>query len=371
MSCAIREKLNSYVQNGDIAGGSILVRKNGETVKKEFAGFSDMEKGIPVCEDSVFRLASMSKPVAAAGILLLKQENKLSISDPLSNYLPEFSDLSVGVLKEDGSVSLAPLNRPVTIEDLLRHRSGMGQGNVSVSYGVNKVVPGISLKERAYQLSRAPLDFQPGAETGYSARCAFDVLGRVIEVVSGMELSAFLKEKFFDPLCMPDTAFVPNEDMKMRLVRLYDRSKGTLKDFYAPAVIDSPFLFSYPSGSAGLFGTLSDYDNFVQMLAGRGKRILSDETLAQMTVPDPTLASQKGAWGLGVQVFNKKSVSSRALAQGTFGWSGAFGTHFYIDPVNDITVTIMVNRLDIGGSGSYVSFGLEEAVFEEMHLLEE
>ncbi|MBQ6715631.1 MAG: serine hydrolase, partial [Clostridia bacterium] len=153
--------------------------------------------------------------------------------------------------------------------------------------------------------------------------------------------------------------------------RLYDRSKGTLKDFYAPDVIDSPFLFSYPSGSAGLFGTLSDYDNFVQMLAGRGKRILSDETLAQMTVPDPTLMTPKGAWGLGVQVFNKKSVSSRSLAQGTFGWSGAFGTHFYIDPVNDVTVIIMVNRLDIGGSGSYVSFGLEEAVFEEMHLIEE
>lgn len=371
MGLTIRDRLNSYVQNGDIAGGSILVRKSGEIVKKEFAGFSDMEKGICVSENSIFRLASMTKPVIAAGILLLAQENKLSVSDLLTDYLPEFSELSVGVLKDDGSVSLSPLSRPLTLEDLLRHRSGIGHGGVSVSFGVNAVAPGTTLKERAYTLSRAPLDFQPGAEAGYSARCAFDVLGRVIEIVSGMALDAFLKEKFFDPLHMPDTAFIPNEDQKKRLVRLYDKSKGALKDFYAPDVIDSPFLFSYPCGSAGLFGTLADYDNFVQMLSGRGKRILSDDSLSSMTIPDQTLTTKNGAWGLGVQVFNKKSVSSRSLAQGSFGWSGAFGTHFYIDPVNDITVTIMVNRLDIGGSGSYVSFGLEEAVFEEMHLNEE
>ncbi len=371
MSSLIHDRLNSYVQNGDIAGGSMLVRKNGEIVSMEFAGFSDMEKGIRVTEDSVFRLASMTKPVIAAGILLLVQENKLKVSDLLTKYLPEFSDLSVGVRSEDGSVSLSPVHRPLTIEDLLRHRSGIGHGGISVSYGVNSVAPGTTLTERVYALSRAPLDFQPGTQAGYSARCAFDVLGRVIEIVSGMELGAFLKEKFFDPLNMPDTAFVPNEDQKNRLVRLYDKSKGELKDFYQPGVTGSPFLFSYPCGSAGLFGTLSDYDNFVQMLAGRGKRILSDETLRMMTEADQTLMFPKGAWGLGVQVFNKKSVSSRSLAQNTFGWSGAFGTHFYIDPVNDVTMILMVNRLDIGGSGSYVSFGMEEAVFEELHLCEE
>ena len=169
---------------------------------------------------------------------------------------------------------------------------------------------------------------------------------------------------------MADTTFFPNEDQKKRLVRLYDRTGGTLADSYKPDEIKSPFLFSYPSGSAGLFGTLSDYDKFVQMLAGRGKKILTDETLCQMTVPDQSHMSEIGAWGLGMHVFNRRSVSARALSQNTFGWSGAFGTHFYIDPVNDVTVTLMVNRMDIGGSSSYVSSGMEEAVFEALKLRE-
>ena len=370
MKHAIRRRLESYVQNGDIAGGSILVRKNGEIVSEEFAGYSDREKGVRVSRDSVFRLASMSKPVIAAGIMLLVQEKKLHIEDPLCLYLPEFSDLSVGMKDENGKIEFAALHQPLTLEDLLRHRSGIGHGVVSASFGINDAAAILTLKQRSEAIARCPLDFQPGAEAGYSARSAFDVLGRVIEVAAGMELYAFLKERFFDPLSMNDTAFTPNDEQKKRLVRLYDRSTGTLVDSYKPGETGSPFLFSYPSGSAGLFGTLGDYDRFVQMLSGHGTRILSEESIRMMTQPDLTHMSATGAWGLGVQVFNKKSVSSRSLSQNTFGWSGAFGTHFYIDPVNDVNVTIMVNRMDIGGSGSYVSFGLEEAVFEQLHLRE-
>lgn len=370
MKGIICDRLNAYVRNGDIAGGSILVRKNGEIVCTEYAGYGDMEKKIPVTADSMFRLASMSKPVAAAAVMLLSQEGKLDITDPIYKYLPEYRNLCVGVKEENGRIAPVPLDRPAMIEDLLRHRSGMGQGEISASFGVNEVHPGMTLKERAEAIARCPLDFQPDAEAGYSARTAFDVLGRIAEVISGQPFEDFLKEKFFDPLAMTDTTFFLNKAQKKRLVRLYDRSGGTLTDSYAPGEINSPFMFSYPSGSAGLFGTLSDYDRFVQMLAGRGVRILSDETLRKMAVADQGHMSQTGAWGLGMHVFNRKSVSGRSLSQGTFGWSGAFGTHFYVDTVNDVTMTLMANRMDIGGSGSYVSFGMEEAVFEEMELKE-
>ncbi|MBQ1258336.1 MAG: beta-lactamase family protein [Clostridia bacterium] len=370
MKGIIRSRLNAYTDRGDIAGGSILVRKNGETVAEVYAGEADIALGVPVTKDSIFRLASMSKPVAAAAVMLLVQENKVDITDPLCKYLPEFKDLCVGIKEENGRIAPVTPDRPVTVEDLLRHRSGMGQGEISASFGVNEVHQGMTLKERAEAVARCPLDFQPGAEAGYSALTAFDVLGRVVEVVSGTAFEVFLKEKFFDPLGMTDTTFFLNEAQKKRLVRLYDRSGGTLTDSYAPGEISSPFMFSYPSGSAGLFGTLTDYDKFVQMLAGRGVRILTDETLGKMAQADQSHMSKTGAWGLGMHVFNRKSVSSRALSQNTFGWSGAFGTHFYIDPVNDVTMTLMVNRMDIGGSDSYVSFGMEEAVFEEMELKE-
>lgn len=370
MQGMIRNRLNEYVHNGDIAGGSILVRKTGEVICEAYAGFADTARKIPVKEDSVFRLASMSKPVAAAAIMLLSQEGKINITDPVSHYLTEFSGLCAGVREENGRIARVPLKRPVTIEDLLRHRSGMGHGGVSEAFGVNEVHSGMTLKERAENVSRCPIDFQPGAEAGYSAMTAFDVLGRVAEVVSGIPFERFLQERIFDPLSMKDTTFFPNEDQKKRLVRLYDRTGGTLSDCYNPDEIRSPFLFSYPSGSAGLFGTLSDYDQFVRMLSGRGERILSDETMRRMTVADAGHMSKTGAWGLGMHVFNRKGISNRSLAQGTFGWSGAFGTHFYIDPVNDVTVTLMVNRMDIGGSDSYVSFGMEEAVFEELNLRE-
>lgn len=370
MDTIIRDRLNAYVENGDIAGGSILVRKKGEIAALEYAGFADIARSIPIKEDSVFRLASMTKPVAAAAVMLLCQEGKIDISDPVYKYLPEFQNLCVGKKEENGRIAPVPLERPVTIEDLLRHRSGMGHGEISASFGVNEVQPGMTLKERVEAIARCPLDFQPDAASGYSARTAFDVLGRVVEIISGMPFEDFVKEKFFDPLSMTDTSFFPNEDQKKRLVRIYTRAGGTLADFYAPGEINSPFLFSYPSGSAGLFGTLSDYDRFVQMLAGRSMKILSEETLRKTAVADQGHMSENGAWGLGMHVFNRKSVSGRALSQNTFGWSGAFGTHFYIDPVNDVEMILMLNRMDIGGSGSYVSFGMEEAVFEQLELRE-
>ena len=366
----VSEKLRHYIETGEIAGGSILVRKNGEIVHEEYQGFSDIENAVPVSKDSVFRLASMSKPVAAAAILLLEQEGKLSVTDPVSEYIPEFDGIPVSVKDENGEIKTVPCEREMMIEDLLRHRSGMGHTEISEGLGINRMKAGMTLEARAQHIAGVPLDFQPGAQAGYSAICAFDVLGRIVEAVSGEKFEAFLQKRFFDPLSMTDTTFFPDEDQKMRTVRLYDHSSGSLKDAYPKGEYHSPFAYSYPSGSAGLSGTLSDYGRFAEMLAGRGKEILSKETIRKMADPDKTHASETGAWGLGVHVFNQKSVSGRGLSQGTYGWSGAFGTHFYIDPVNDVTFVLMVNRMDIGGSGSFVSFGMEDAVFESLNLLE-
>lgn len=375
-NAVIHEKLASYIQNGDIAGAGLIVRKGSEIVHEEYAGYADINAGIPVGKRSLFRLASMSKPVCACAIMLLAQEGKLCITDRVSKYLPEFGDMLVCAgekeytYKNAADVPLKKSEKPLLIEDLLRHRSGLGHGGNSMLFGVDNRTLCRSLAERADMIARMPLDFEPGWEAGYSGVTAFDVLGRIVEVVSDTPFERFLAEEFFDRLGMPDTTFWPNSEQAQRTVRLYGRESGVLSDVYAPGEVKSPFLYRYPSGSAGLFGTLSDYDAFVSMLSGRTKGILKEETLRLMTARDTKHCTSLGAWGLGMFVFNGRSVSGRGLSNGSFGWSGAFGTHFYVDPVNDVTMVLMANRNDIGGSDSYVSHGLERAVFEGLGLQE-
>ena len=204
---------------------------------------------------------------------------------------------------------------------------------------------------------------------------AFDVLGRVIELATGRPLYDFLNERIFAPLGMADTRFVSDEALRARLPRLYERPQNELIDTQEGKEATNPFEFAFPCGSAGLYSTLEDYDRFVQLLASGGvygeKRLLNAETIAAMSTAcpdDPPMDFPGSAWGLGMSIFQPYSISKRYLAKGTFGWSGAFGTHFYIDPVNDVSMVLMVNRADIGGAGSYVSFGVEEMIFKGLGL---
>ena len=207
--------------------------------------------------------------------------------------------------------------------------------------------------------------------TGYSPITAFDILGRILEVITGKKLEAVLDELIFAPLGMTETTFWLTDELIPRVPRLYARPGDALVDTAPAGQFVNHLSFSYPCGSAGLYSTLADYDRFTQMLANGGEldgaRILKAETVKLMSsrcAADP----ESFTWGLGMNVFSGLKTSGRYLSEGTFGWSGAFGTHFYIDPVNDVCMTLMVNRADIGGAGSYVSFGVEEAIFKGLSL---
>ena len=381
----IHEKLQHYVDNSDIAGASLIVRKGGDIVHEEYIGFADIAAKIPVTESTVFRLASMTKPVIAVAIMCMADRGLLSITDPIAKYIPGFADMKVAkeflAFTPDADIAALdakiekmeyePLARPITIEDLLRHRSGLGQGFLSAKHGINDNVPGIDLAQRMENIIACPMDFQPGTNTGYSAITAFDILGRILEVVTGKKLEEVLDELIFEPLGMTETTFWLTDELIPRVPRLYARPDNTLVDTAPAGEFVNHLSFSYPCGSGGLYATLHDYDRFTQMLANGGvldgRRILSAETVKQMAARCET-APAHFTWGLGMNVFSCFRTSGRYLSEGTFGWSGAFGTHFYIDPANDVCMTLMVNRADINGASSYVSHGMEEAIFKGLEL---
>lgn len=384
----LHDRLSEYIAGKHIAGASVIVRKGGEVMHRECLGYADIANKRPVTEDTVFRMASMTKPVIAMGIMMLIEDGALRLDTPIAEYIPGFAEMkvakrTVSPTAEDMEAQIKameyePLKRPIIIEDLLRHRSGLGHGPLSFAFGINELKTDVSFDERIQLIVNTPMDFQPGEGTGYSAVTAFDVLGRIIELASGKPLFDFLNDRIFAPLGMTDTRFVSDEAYRARLPRLYARPENELIDTQKPDENTNPFEFAFPCGSGGLYSTLEDYDRFVQMLASGGvygeKRLLRAETVAAMATAcpdDPPMDFPGAAWGLGMSIFQPYSISKRYLARGTFGWSGAFGTHFYIDPVNDVTMVLMVNRSDIGGAGSYVSFGVEEMIFKGLGLKDE
>ncbi len=381
----LHERLQKYIDGQHIAGAALRVRCGSEIVHNEYIGFADIEKGIPVSENTVFRMASMTKPIIAVAIMMLAERGLLSITDDIAKYIPSFKNMKVAVrqidpnaadIKEQAdAMEYEPLKRPITIEDLLRHRSGLGHGPLSFMKGVLVTRPGMTLEERCEQIASCPLDFQPGTSAGYSAVTAFDILGRIAEIAGGKKLEALLEELIFDPLGMKDTTFWVDEAMQARVPRLYKREGEKLEDTSAPDVFGNPLGFDFPCGSGGLYSTLEDYDRFVLMLAQSGlygvRRLMNADTVAAMgalSPDDPANHMPAPTWGLGMCVFNLKEDTDRALSKGTFGWSGAFGTHFYIDPVADICMVLMVNRADIGGASSYVSYGIEEEIYNNLVL---
>lgn len=393
----IHEVIRHFMTHHLIAGASLIVRKNGKPVYQISDGWADIERKIPIDTHTVLRLASMTKPVIAIAVMMLTEEGRLSIDNPLSKYLPQFSHLkaadhligSTEFYEADpnhpampkvnpaslNDVTLVDACRPVTIRDMLSHSSGMGQGPLSMDRYEKEKFSAPTLPERMDLIASLPLDFQPGTNTGYSACVAYDVLGRIIELVSGMDLNRFIVEKISKPLGCKDLAFVLPEERYKHMARLYEANPDGMRD-----VSDTePFWQSvsalesgYYSGSAGLLGTVADYDRIVQMLYHGGEygdvRLLKKETVALMTREASArhLEMCPGTvWGIGMAVAEAPEKTHRSVGKNTFGWSGAYGTHFYIDPENDITVTLGVNCSNIGGADSAFSKEIEKAVMQD------
>lgn len=377
--------IQSLVENEEISGGSLLIRQEEQIVYQNLWGWADVAKTRKLEDHHIFRMMSMTKPVTAVGILKLMEQGKLSIDDPLHKFIPEFQNMRVVKAKgirvlsllpqlvsfHPETVKTVPADRDITIRDLLSHSSGLSQGLLGLIGMVKDKGIRESLQQQAEVYASRPLDFQPGTGTGYSPLAGFDMLGLVIERASGMDAASFFRKEIFEPLDMPNSTFWLTKEQEPRLVDACKRKGKKLFNVTATGDDMDGMLHrgeGYIAGCGGLYSTLHDYDHFALMLlqkgSFRGVQFLRPETveLMQTEAPAKHMEPEKGqVWGLGVRIRQNDGVCT----PGTYGWSGAFGTHFFISPKDNLSVLWMTNRTDIGGSGSYVSKELEKMVFSD------
>jgi CubicO group peptidase (beta-lactamase class C family) len=359
-------RLDAYLKNeiaeNKIPGAVMMIQRDGKTVYSSSFGVRDPGTKEPMTPDSIFRIYSMSKPITTVAAMMLVEEGKLQLDDPLSKYIPAFANVKVGIEKkgEDGTVGLdmVPAKRPITIQDLMRHTSGItygffGEGLVKKAYVDAHVFTGdVDNAEFAERIAKLPLAYQPGTTWDYSH--SVDILGRVIELVSGESLFQFEKERLLDPLGMKDTSFYVTDPAKKPLIAEpfpNDRSIGN------DAVINDPRVArKWESGGGGMVSTIGDYARFAQMMLQGGtldgRRYLSPKTVAYMgsnhigptsgVVPGPYYLPGPGfGFGLGFAVRTEAGVSPMEGSVGEMNWSGAGGTTFWIDPKENMFVIFM------------------------------
>lgn len=356
----VKKVLQGYVDNNEIAGASIIIQEGDEIAFKDSVGWQDAEKQIAVDEYTIFMLASMTKPVTAGAIMILSDEGKLDIEDPICKYLPEY----VGTDKEN-----------IQILHLLNHSCGLGMimhpGMVQAM--MLSDAEHDRLADRVSRWKELTPDFPAGTATGYSPAVGFDIAGRIVEVVSGMELDEFFRKRIFEPLGIRDMTFLLNEEQKTRKSIMFHDKKldevPTPADFKDLDSYADASLAGYFCGAAGLFGTAEDYNKIVQMYAHdgyyNGVQLLKKETVQRMHTASNDLEAKPGVrWGLGMQVFGNPEETGIFVNEGSYSWSGAYGTHFFIDPKEDRTFILMINSDNLGGSESYVSRAVEKAIWE-------
>lgn len=358
----IHEMVQRYIDAGDISGAVTLVARNGKIAHLEAQGVMDLASGQPMKTDTIFRIASMSKPVAAVAVLMLVEEGKIRLSDPVSRFIPGFEGQRVAVAETSqgggrgaagggrgaGPFHTVPAERPITVLDLLTHTSGLMSGTISNSeggaYSADRHELGLAWVER---LGATPLEFQPGTRWSYSALAGFDVLSRIVEIASGQRFDQFLEERIFRPLEMEDIFFWPDAEQRSRLVASYNRTADGLEERTDP---DSMSGERYFSGAGGLMTTAEAYARFGMMLANGGEwngtRILGSRTLEVMRsafIPDTLPGRSPGeGYGLGVRVITDPVAGATLLSEGSFGWSGAYGTHFWADPKENLVGVLMI-----------------------------
>jgi CubicO group peptidase (beta-lactamase class C family) len=353
--------LRTDADKGVIPGAVLLVARQGKVAWFETVGVRDPTTRAPMTRDAIFRIYSMTKPITSLAAMMLVEDGKLALGDPVAKYIPQLGGLKVGVEKPDASgqptLELQPARREMTVQDLLRHTSGLtygffGPGLVKKMYVDGKVWNDYpSNAELVDRLAKLPLLYQPGTTWDYSH--STDVLGRLIEVVSGQTLSQFFTARIFTPLGMKDTAFyVTDKSKHERIAEPFpnDRSIGTDAEFNDPRVAQK-----WESGGGGLVSTATDYCRFLQMLLNGGsldgKRLVSPKTVAYMTAdhvgsavtPGPLYLPGPGfGFGLGFAVRKDAGVSPLPGTVGEYNWGGAGGTYFWVDPKEDLFVIYMM-----------------------------
>jgi CubicO group peptidase (beta-lactamase class C family) len=368
----INEVIQRYIESQQISGAVTLIARKGRIAHYEAHGLMDIEAKTPIRKDVLFRMASSTKPVAGVAIMMLLEEGKVRLSDPVSKFIPEFKNAKVAVLKSSTpppvtsgqpppapEIYTIPASREITVRDLLTHTSGLGSGGASAGEA-GKVMqarkPTDTLADFIPRLGALPLDFQPGTQFRYSGLAGIDVLSRIVEIASGLTFDQFLKTRIFDPLGMKDTFFALPQDRQARLMTLYRRAGDKLEKHPNQAMLMNSAYFS---GAAGLVSTAEDYFHFAQMLANggqlNGKRLLSPRTVALMSSnhTGEMFPGQLGrpvgmGFGFTVEVVVDPIKADSRRSVGSFGWDGAFGTHFWVDPKEQLVAVLMIQTANRG-----------------------
>jgi CubicO group peptidase (beta-lactamase class C family) len=357
----IDDYLRHEIETGKIPGAVMLIQQHGTPVYAKCFGVRDVAGRQPMTPDTIFRLYSMTKPITSVAIMMLVEDGKVSLDDPVEKYIPAFADTKVGVDRLDDkgqlTLTLQPLRRSITIEDLLRHTSGItygiyGEDPARKRYAAADLFDGdFDNAELADRIARLPLAEQPGTLWDYGH--SDDVLGRVVEVVSGKTLLQFERERLFDPLGMTDTAFYATGAAEQsRIAEPMPNDRNILP---VVGIRDPRQARRSESGGAGLVGTITDYAKFAQMLLNGGtldgRRYLRADTIALMTRdhigPNSGIARDRYYWpgdasgyGLGFAV-RTKLMAREPGPIGEYRWDGVAGTFFWIDPKDDMFVIFM------------------------------
>lgn len=363
----LSEALHGYVKDGKLSGGVVLVARRGKVAYAEAFGQRDLETRAPMREDSIFRIASQTKALVSVGVLMLQEEGRLLLNDPLWKYLPEFKETTVAVPKQGGGYEVVKAKRAVNIRDLLTHTSGIGYGGgvardrweaakITGWYFADRDEP---VSATVARMAALPFDAQPGERYiyGYST----DILGAVIERASGQPLDEFLRTRIFEPLGMKDTHFYLPESKTERFATVYSaKESGGLERAPEPGgMVGQGAYLKGPrksfSGGAGLLSTANDYARFLSMLLNGGeldgKRLLSRKSVELMTTDHLNgVAFRDGqGFGLGFSVVKDLGARGQAGSVGEYGWGGAYHSVYWVDPKEQLVVVYFTQLIPARG----------------------
>lgn len=361
----IPKRMQKFVDDGVIAGAVMLVARREGVATLDAVGYSDLATKRPMRADDLFWIASMTKPFTATAVMILQDEGKLSIEDPAEKHLPEFKGQWMIAERGKDSLTLKRPPRPVTLRDLLTHTSGLTN--------VDSPRPNCSLAELVMAYAQQPLQFEPGSKWAYST-AGMNVLGRVVEVVSGRPFAEFLDARLLKPLGMKDTTFWPTPAQTRRIAKSYQPGEGgrglvETGISYLKGELTSRDRTPFPGG--GLFSTAPDLVRFYQMILNGGesggRRYVSKAAVEQMTRTQTgefkTGFVEGMSFGLGWGVVRQPIGVTAMLSPGTFGHGGAHGTQGWIDPKQNLIVVLMIQRLkqQPNGDGSVIRGAFQEA----------
>lgn len=375
--------LNEFVQQNKIMGAVTLLVKDGQIVQHQSYGIDDIESKKPMAKDAIFRIASQTKAITTVGVMILLEEGKLLLSDPVSKFIPEFAKPVVLATfnEKDSSYTTVPAKREITIKDLLTHTSGLGYAGIgspamNAIYAKNRITGGVGemtneIDATMKRLAKLPLEVQPGEKWNYSL--STDVLGHVIEIISGMDLETFFQKRIFTPLGMKDTYFNLPADRHARLTAIYTPdSTGKLTKWANGLGIPADFpniKKSYFSGGGGLVSTAYDYAIFLQMLLNKGTyngiTLLSPRSIELMTTNQVGSLFGSGAFGLGFRVVTP-AMSDEISNVGSYAWGGAFSTTYWVDPKAKVIGILLTQQFPASPSWNELQGKFKVAVYQSL-----